>query len=70
MLLSAAVLDLELFIDRMPAYPLGLKVLTECSLEGFSPAFEAYRHSFKDDNMPLLQIIVDDFLWSEGTDLS
>ena len=54
MLLCAAVLDLALFIDKQPPYPLGLKVLTECSLEGFSPAFNAYIDSFKDDDAPLL----------------
>jgi len=54
MLLCAAILDLELYIERMPAYPLGLKVLVECSLEGFSVAFNAYLASFNDDAMPVL----------------
>lgn len=29
MLLSAAALDLELYIVKLPPYPLGLKVLSE-----------------------------------------
>lgn len=54
MLLSAAVLDLELFIVRMPPYPLGLQILTESKDQGFYPAFEAYLDSFKNDDFPLL----------------
>mmetsp|Transcript_9361 Transcript_9361/g.12748 ORF Transcript_9361/g.12748 Transcript_9361/m.12748 type:complete len:200 (+) Transcript_9361:391-990(+) len=70
MLLSAAVLDLQLYIFRLPPYPLGLKVLTETSDDAFTAAFDAFIESFEDDSAPLLQVIVGDFVWSDGTDLS
>ena len=70
MLLSAAVLDLELYIVRMPPYPLGLRVLSEVDDDGFNVAFDAFLGSFEDDPAPLIQVIVDDFVWSDGTDLA
>ena len=72
MLLSAAVLDLELFITKPYAYPLGLQILSQTYGDptAFDVAFEAYVDSFAGDITPLLQVIVGEFLWEQGEDLS
>ena len=49
---------------------MGLKVLAYTENDGFNTTFQAYYDSFKSDDAPLLQVIVGDFIWNEGTDLS
>ena len=72
MLLSAAVLDLQLYIVAPAGNSLGLKVLTYCygNEEAFDAAFDSYLTSWQNDETPLLQVIVDDFIWSSGDVLS
>ena len=72
MLLSAAVLDSALYISAPVGYSLGLKVLSNCDGDqiAFDVALDAYLQTYNDDDAPLIQIVVDDFLWENGVDLS
>lgn len=70
MLLSSAVLDPTLYIVEETPYLLGLKILTYSQTDGFHEAINSYLDSFKDDNAPLLQVVVGDFEWTDGTDLA
>ena len=72
MLLSAAILDMQLFIVAPQPYSLGLKSLTavQGDQEAFEAAFDAYRTSFEDSASPLLQVIVGDFAWNSDVDLA
>jgi len=72
MLLSAAVLDIQLYIVVPAGNSLGLKILTYCYGDevAFEAAFDNYLTSWQDDETPLLQVIVDDFVWSSGAVLS
>ena len=56
MLLSAAALDLQLYITEPPPYEIGLKVISQCrsDLVCRDVAFKAYMDSWKDDPSPLL----------------
>ena len=71
MLMSAAVLDLALFAEAPVGFSFGLKVLAQTydDAEAFQSAFDAYLATWKDDKNPLIQVIVDDFVWSDGTRL-
>lgn len=71
MLLSAAVLDSALYISAPVGYSLGLKVLSNCDGDqiAFDVALQAYLQTYQDDDAPLMQVVVDDFLWSNGDDL-
>ena len=68
MLLSAAVLDLSLFIVTPPGHSLGLKVLTNSLQDesAFNSTLETFKVSFKDDPSPILQIVVGKFIWNSG----
>ena len=72
MLLSAAVLNSALYISAPVGYSLGLKVLSNCDGDqiAFDVALQAYLQTYEDDDAPLLQIVVGDFLWTNGVDLS
>ena len=72
MLLSAALLDLQLYIMSPYAYPLGLKVLTASYYEpaAFKSTFDAYIESFEDDHSPVLQVIVNEFVFNQGDPLN
>ena len=72
MLLSAAVLDSALYISAPVGYSLGLKVLSNCDGDqiAFDVGLQAYLQTYEDDDAPLMQVVVDDFLWSNGDDLS
>lgn len=72
MLISAAFLDLALFAEPPTGFSYGLKVLayTYGDAEAFQASFDAYLESWEGDKNPLVQVIVGDFLWSDGTDLT
>ena len=72
MLLSAAVLDSALYISAPVGYSLGLKVLSNCDGDeiAFDVALQVYLQTYEDDDAPLLQIVVGDFLWENNVDLS
>ena len=72
MLLAAGLLDLQLYVVKPAGHSLGLKVLTYTYLDpvAFDEAQQAYIDSWKDDHNPLIQVIVGDQFWSDGTDLS
>ena len=75
MLLSAAVLDIDLYITTPQPFSLGLEALVESFGDpvAFDASLEAYIASHDESNAskyPLLQVVVDDFLWSSGEDLS
>ena len=57
---------------RPYAYPLGLKVLTASYYEpaAFTSTFDAYIESFEDDYSPVLQVIVNDFVFNQGDSLN
>ena len=71
MLLSAAVLDYHLFTEPPFGFSYGLKVLayTYGDAEAFQVAFDSYLSTWTDDKNPLIQVIVEDFVWSDGTEL-
>ena len=72
MLLSAAVLDLQLYIVSPAGHSLGLKALTRAYGDPvtFDASLTAYLNTYDDDPSPLLQVVVQDFLWSSGEDLA
>ena len=68
MLLSAAFLDLNLFIVSPPGYPLGLKAVTNSFEDpiAFNSTLETFLDSYKDDTSPILQVVVGSFIWNSG----
>ena len=72
MLLSAAMLDIQLYLAKPTGYALGLQVMTYSYDDpvAFEASFQAYVATWKDEIAPLLQVIVDDFIWNEGTNLA
>lgn len=60
MLLSAAVLELNLFIVSPSGHSLGLKAVAN-SVENeaaFNSTLETFLQSYKDDSSPILQVVV------------
>jgi len=57
---------------RPYAYPLGLKVLTASYYDtvAFETTFDAYIESFEDDYAPVLQVIVNEFVFNQGDPLN
>ena len=62
MLLSAAVLDLQLYIVSPAGHSLGLKALTRAYGDPvtFDASLTAYLNTYDDDPSPLLQVVVQD----------
>ena len=75
MLLSAAVLDIDLYTTTPPAFHIGLEALVKSYSDttAFDASLEAYITSHDESstsNFPLISVVVEEFRWSTDENLA